>query len=191
MEKPYQKSGSETGCDDTGWLERSDYWRTYRKPQKGPGRYKKYRYREPIILCGHGIRVRVEHNTLLIRDGFTHYPQKAEESRFFPGDPNLPDRIIILDGTGGISFDALNWMSVQKIAFVQLNWRGQVVFIGNSGFAANSDLVKLQSQIRGTNKAKAINRELISAKLTSSMQTLSMIFPGLPATDIAINRIRQ
>src|SRR5438046_1235702 len=99
--------------DDTDWSDRSEYWRSY-EPRKRGGP-KKFRYREPLILCGHGIRIRVDHNTLLIRDGFTHYPQKLEEIRFFSGDPNLPDRIIISDGNGGISLVALNWMAEQRI----------------------------------------------------------------------------
>ena len=32
---------------------------------------------------------RVDHHTLLIRNGFTYYPQKAEEIRCFPGDIGL------------------------------------------------------------------------------------------------------
>lgn len=99
--------------DDHDWSERSEYWRTF-EPKRGVGRRKKFKFREPLILCGHGVRIRVDHNTLLIRNGFTHFPQKAEEIRLFPGDANLPDRIIVLDASGGITFDALIWMSEQK-----------------------------------------------------------------------------
>jgi len=87
-------------ADDVGWSDRCEFWRTLAAHKRGIP--KKYRYREPLILCGHGIRLRVDHGTLLIRNGFTHYPQKSEDIRFFPGDPNLPDRIVISDGSGGI-----------------------------------------------------------------------------------------
>src|SRR5579863_583452 len=133
---------------DDLWSERSEYWRNYREPR--PGRQKKFKYREPLILCGHGIRIRVDHNTLLMRDGFTHYPQKSEEIRFFPGDPNLPDRIIVLDGSGGISFDALNWMSDQDISLVRLDYRGRAKFIcGNFLQFAKPEIIRRQLEIQG------------------------------------------
>src|ERR1700691_2683275 len=128
----------QTEGDDNNWSNRSEFWRTYSPPGRYPGHRKKYRHREPLILCGHGLKFRVDHDTLLIRNGFTHYPQKAEEIRFFPGDPNLPDRIIILDGSGGVSLDALGWMAEQKIEFVRLDWRGNPSSIGGkSGYAAS------------------------------------------------------
>src|SRR5690348_11520199 len=68
--------------DANEWSERSEYWRVYREPSKR-GRPKKFKYREPLILCGHGARIRVDHNSLLVRNGFTHYPQKQDEYRFF------------------------------------------------------------------------------------------------------------
>lgn len=172
---------------DLNWADRSDYWQNYREPK--PGRKKKFKYREPLILCGHGIRIRVDRDTLLIRSGFTHYPQKPEEIRFFPGDPNLPDRIIILDGNGGVSFDALNWMSDQKIALIQLNWRGQVVFSGNSGSAANPRLVVWQSEIRNSEKGLQLTRKLIAAKFDACSETLLAIFGQSDSVKSAVAQI--
>lgn len=87
--------------DDPDWSERSEFWLKYKPTGRG-GPQRKYKYREPLILTGHGINIRVDHNTLLILNGFTHYPQKAELIRFFPGDGNLPDRIVILDASGAV-----------------------------------------------------------------------------------------
>ena len=63
--------------------------------------------RDPLILAGHGVSLRIEAGTLLIRNGFTHYPQKQETYRYFKGDADLPPRIIMLDGSGSITFDVL------------------------------------------------------------------------------------
>ena len=52
--------------------------------------------RKPLELVGHGVRLRVHQGTLLVQNGFTHYPQKREELRLFPGDRRLPSRIIAL-----------------------------------------------------------------------------------------------
>lgn len=174
--------------DDISWAERSEYWRNFEPAKRG--RRKKYRFREPLILCGHGANVQVNHQTLLVRNGRTHYPQQQEKFRFFPGDPNLPDRIIILDASGGISFDALSWMSEQKVSLVQLDWRGRVNFSGNSGFSANPNLVRVQSQIQGSKAAIEINRQIIAAKFDTCAETLRSIFGNSEIANEAISKIQ-
>src|SRR5262249_31075743 len=135
--------------DDVEWAHRAEYWRT--SDHKRPDKRRKFRYREPLILCGHGAGVRVDKGTLLVRNGFTHFPQRREEFRFFPGDVNLPDRIVMIDGSGVISFDALSWMADQSIEFVRLNWRGEVSSHGGTqGYAADPKLVEWQRSIRET-----------------------------------------
>ncbi len=188
-----ERNTSLRGCsDDTDWGARSEYWRTYTPPGRYPGHRKKYRYREPLILCGHGLKIRVDHDTLLIRNGFTHYPQTAEQIRFFPGDPNIPDRIIILDGNGGITLDALNWMAEQEINFIHLDYRGQVNFIcGNSGQSAKPAVVSRQLAIQGTEAARKTQRQLVQQKLLASIETLEAIFPDISSTDIAVKQIRR
>jgi len=126
----------------------------------------------------------------LIRPGLTHFPQYREEIRFFPGDPNLPDRIIVLDASGGITFDALSWMSDQKIAMVQLNWRGQVQFSGNAGFSADPKLVRWQTEIQGSKKALQLNQKLIAAKFDACAATLLSIFGNSKNASEAISKIK-
>lgn len=173
--KAARENPEEMLSDDTDWADRSEYWTNYRTSTRGAS--KKFKYREPLILCGYGVNVRVDHNTLLVRNGFTHYPQKAEQFRYFPGDANLPDRIVILDASGGISFDALNWMSEQQIELVQLDWRGQVTNIGlNSGYAGNS---------------KLIARNLITQKIATSLETLKVIIPKSEKRDFAISQLNR
>lgn len=176
--------------DDTEWAERSEYWRSYRPTSRGAP--KKFTYREPLILCGHGIQIRVDHNTLLIRNGFTHYPQKCETIRFFPGDANLPDRIIILDGSGGISFDALNWMSDQRIILVQLNWQGEVNNCGGEiGFCANPKLVEAQRAAKCGNLGPKIAAWLIANKIEACISVLENQFPKSEIRDSAISRHKR
>ncbi len=178
--------------DDSDWGIRSEYWRTYSPPQLRRGPKKKHRYREPLILCGHGIRMRVDHQTLLIRNGLTHYPQETEEIRFFPGDSKLPNRIVILDGSGGISFDALNWMAEQQIEFVRLNWQGKVANIGNnSAYSADPKLVATQRSIQGTKRQIEIAKWLISAKLENSISTLRNSIPKSDIREIAISKLQK
>src|SRR5215469_1255268 len=176
--------------DDIEWLDRSEYWRNYKPLTRGAP--KKFKYREPLILCGHGVNITIDHNTLLVRNGFTHYPQEREQFRFFPGDADLPDRIIILDGSGAISLDALSWMAEQKIDFLQLNWRGQINNVaGYSGYSGNSKIVSAQRAIKETKEEIEIARQLISDKIVNSIETLNKSIPKSDRREFAIDRLNQ
>ena len=176
--------------DDFEWAERSEYWRTY-EPKRA-GQKQKYRYRQPLVLCGHGVKISVDHNTLLIREGFTHYPQTSETIRLFPGDANLPDRIIMLDGSGGISFDALDWMSDQRVGLVKLDWRGEISSMGGGAqFSANPKLVELQQKAKLSKKRTEIARWLIGEKIIASTKTLREIIPSSINRENAISRLEK
>jgi CRISP-associated protein Cas1 len=178
-------------ADDLDWRDRCEYWRAY-EPKRGKGPRPKYNYRQPLVLCGHGAKIRIDHDTLLVRNGLTHYPQKSEEIRYFPGDANLPDRIIVLDGSGGISFDAINWMSDQNIVLVQLDWRGRTVVVGgNSGYSANPQLVAAQRAIKSGKRQIEIARRLIQEKITASLETLMEVIPCSEIRDVGISQLRK
>jgi CRISPR-associated protein Cas1 len=181
-------ASNEATDDDVEWRDRCEYWQA-QKPQRH--HRQKHRYREPLILCGHGIHIRVEQNTLLIRDGFTHYPQKMEKRRLFPGDSDLPDRIIVLDGSGGLTLDALNWMSEQGIEFVRLDWQGKTVNVGgNTGYSGRPVLIAAQKAIKETNKEVEIGRKLISEKLAASIKTLELVIPRSEMREKSLSRIQ-
>ena len=96
--------------DDFEWADRSEYWLNYRPAKKGAR--KKFHYRQPLILCGHGISIRVDHNTLLIRQGLTHYPQKTEQTRFSPATPIY--RTELLFWTEAEEFRSTPWTGCQS-----------------------------------------------------------------------------
>jgi hypothetical protein len=73
--------------------------------------------------------LRIDNGTLVVRDGFTHYPQALRERRFFPGASNLPPRIVVLDGSGSLSFDVMDWLAEQRIPLIRIDWRGNVVTV--------------------------------------------------------------
>ena len=112
--------------DDAAWHDRCQIWQR-RVAKQGTSRAKRERQRHPLILSGHGVSLRIEGGSLAIRNGFTHYPQKQETYRFFRGDLNLPDRILLLDGTGSLSFDVLSWLAEQDVSLVRIDSRGEVV----------------------------------------------------------------
>ena len=135
------------------WAVRDQHWISELQ-QSSKRRRLRERQKEPLILCGHGVTLRVDGGTLLIRNGLTHYPQQREEFRFFKGDPAIPPRIIMLDGSGCISFDVLDWLAEQGVSLVRISWQGEVVsVIGGSGFAADPAKVRWQTDTRA-NPAK-------------------------------------
>jgi CRISPR-associated protein Cas1 len=160
--------------DDFNWVERSNYWAI--KSQEIPFNYRrKRRDRRPLIICGHGARLNIDRGTLFIRNGFTHYPQKREEFRYFRGDPHLPSRIIIIDASGSISFHALAWLNEQEIPLIQLNWQGEIICIANANYAANAKLVIAQHKALLNGKAKREFQNLIIQKFRNSIITLKIL----------------
>ena len=158
--------------DDFEYAERCAHWLlSSQKRRKFATQIR--RDRAPIILNGNGASLRVDRDTLLIRNGFTHHPQQRSVYRCFRGDPNLPSRILMLDGSGLITFDVLSWLADQKIPFVILDWRGGVVTVASeSGHSADTELVTAQNAAGKNGRAKEINRWLISEKLKNSIATL-------------------
>ncbi len=143
---------------------------------------------QPLILSGHGMGLRINHGAIEVRNGFTHYPQAREERRFFRGDPKLPSRIILLDGSGAVTLDVLAWLAEQNIPLIQLDWRGNVVAaIGTNSLGA--DPLLLQRQVMAAENPKrsmAIAAGLVREKLRSSRLTLEGVAPPSAARDAAI-----
>jgi len=134
--------------DDHIWCDRSELW-SRRTSRDTAGRAKRERPRSPLILTGHGVSLQIEGGALTIRNGFTHYPQKQEAYRFFKGEPAIPERIIILDGSGSVSFDVLSWLAEQDVSLIRIDWRGEVVCVASrSGYAANPYKVQWQRETR-------------------------------------------
>src|SRR5689334_15171335 len=173
--------------DDTDWAERSAYWQqqavwTPRHPQQ------KRRHRNPLVLGGHGVRLRIDRGSLYIANGFTHYPQKREEWRFFPGHPDLPSRIVVVDGDGGLTFDVLAWLSAQQIPLIQINWRGEAITVaGGTGYVVDFKLVRAQSEALADEvRRMAICRWLVGEKIARTLETLAAAVPDSPAREVAL-----
>ena len=173
------------------WAERSALWLegAEARPQ---GRRTRRAARRPLILIGHGVSLRVDSGTLLIRNGFTHYPQQREEWRLFPGHWRLPSRIVVLDADGGLSFDVLAWLSAQAIPLIQINWRGETVeVVGGTGSAVDPHLVEKQLTARENGVGQHVAQLLISEKIANCIDTLRRAFPEWPAATSAIQQLER
>ncbi len=120
-----------------------------------------------------------ENGALTIRNGFTHYPQKREIIRYFPGDVALPERIILLDGSGSISFDVLSWLAEQKVSLIRIDWKGDIVCVaGASGYSANPFRVRWQLETReNPEQRNDFCRSIIMRKIEAAIITLEKSIP--------------
>ncbi|MGH7087517.1 MAG: CRISPR-associated endonuclease Cas1 [Stellaceae bacterium] len=172
--------------DDAEWAERGTFWQqqaVWRPRQAG----QKRKVRSPLVLGGHGVRLRIDRGSLLVQNGFTHYPQKREEWRFFPGHPDLPSRIVVVDGNGSVTFDVLAWLSTQAIPLVQIDWRGESLVVAGSGYVADPKLVQAQRAAQASKRrTMAISRQIIAEKIARSADTLTATIDPGPSRERAL-----
>ncbi|WP_174286289.1 CRISPR-associated endonuclease Cas1 [Sphingomonas bacterium] len=177
--------------DDIEWAERSAHWIEEAANQRRPRRLRQ-RNPTPLILCGHGVSLRIEHGALIIRDGFTHYPQQQTKYRYYPGDLETPTRILLLDGSGTLSFDVLSWLAEQGVALARVKWTGEVATVASgTGYAADRDKLRWQNETRADNtKRLGFAADLIRQKVTASIRTLENHIPASRAQAVAIEKAK-
>ena len=169
------------------WASRNEHWRALSQQTISP-RGRRQRRAEPLILCGHGVLLRVDGGALVIRNGRTHHPHQPETYRFFKGDLALPPRIIMIDGSGMASFEAFKWLGAQNVPLVQVNWTGEVSALGGGdGYAADRSKVAWQEATRADPaKRLAFAADLVRRKLVASITTLEDVLPASRAQEVAI-----
>jgi CRISP-associated protein Cas1 len=157
----------------SAWATRSEIWRS-RVERASVRLTKRAKPQSALILAGHGVSLRIHGGALEIQNGLTHYPQQREIYFFFRGDLDLPERIMLLDCSGSISFDVLSWLSEQKVSLIRINWRGEIVcVVGASGYSANPFRVRWQTETRDDPIPRMdFCRSIISRKIEASIVTL-------------------
>ena len=174
--------------DYSDWAERSEIWIEHSATILTDRRKKRERNPIPLILCGHGISLRVENGALVVRDGFTHYPQEQNVRRFFPRDLELPKSIVLLDGSGTLSFEVLNWLADQGVALARVKWTGEVATVaGGNGYAADSAKLDWQKETRGNpSKRLSFAADLIRQKIVASLEVLDHYIADSRLREMAI-----
>lgn len=173
------------------WAERCAYWNKLVELEM-PTRKRREKQSHPLILAGCGLSMSVDKGRLIIRNGATHYPQERREHVFFKGSLDIPSRIIVLDGFGTLTLDALDWMVEQGISLIRVNWNGQFFsLIGNDGQAADPEKFSWQIRAREDEGEKlAFYLPLMRDKLANTLETLSSYLPESTARKRALEKIR-
>ena len=176
--------------EGAAWVTRAKHWRARTHAKTGVAG-KKQGLRQPLILSGHGMRLRINHGALEVQNGFTHYPEPRESMRFFPGDRLMPSRVILLDGSGAITLDVLAWLGEQNIPLIQLDYRGDMVaMIGGNGIGHDPGL--LQRQVIAADNPRhsmALATWIVREKLRQSAVTLGSAVPNSAAREVALSHI--
>jgi CRISP-associated protein Cas1 len=164
--------------DDSAWATRSSTWQNHVE-KASARRTKRVKAQPALILAAHGVLLRIENGALEIKNGFTHYPQQREIIRYFRGDVSLPERIILMDGGGSISFDVLSWLAEQKISLIRIDWKGDIVCVaGASGYSANPFRVRWQLEAReNTEQRNDFCRSIIMRKIEATIIALEKSIP--------------
>ncbi len=88
-------------------------------------------------------------------------------------------RIVIVDGNGNVTLDALGWLTEQNVPLIRIDWRGNVTTVIGSNAGPDHRLVRAQLAAQEDKKAGLrIATSLIVAKLASSVETLRTLSPS-------------
>jgi CRISPR-associated endonuclease Cas1 len=171
---------SAAGKESTAYSDRCEYWMS--ESEAKVSRHVRDREAHPLILTGHGLSLRVEKRALTVRDGLTHFPAKQKTLRYFPGALNVPPAIVVLDGSGNITLDAVDWLAAQRIPLIRLRWNGRFASVLTSGGqAASSDKIDWQRNTRNDPRSRlAFAVNLIRRKAENSVLTLESYLPPSP-----------
>lgn len=170
------------------WAERSKYWLAGIHAYT-PKRKRRERQATPLVLAGQGISLRVEKATLLVTDGHTHFPDEARVYRFFKGDLTLPSRIVLVEGSGQITLDALDWLADQGVTLLRLRWDGRLAStFGADAGAVDYKKLTWQRQTQSDEQARlAFAVPLIRSKARATLNNLRTILPSSHSRDKAID----
>jgi CRISP-associated protein Cas1 len=144
-------------------------------------RRSKYQRPGAIVLAGHGIRLAVEAERLVVQQGRTHWPMTPAALRFLPGAIDLPERIVIAGGSGVVTLDALEWLAGQSVALVSLDWQGRSAAICSpSGYAAHPVIARAQATAASSGRGLDLSINLVKTKMAGYLAVLNGLAPISP-----------
>lgn len=169
------------------WLERSRYWLAEYEASLSK-RKRRERPKEPLVLVGHGLNIKVDKGRLVIRDGATHFPNEPREFAFFKGSLELPLRIVVIDGSGSITLDAIDWLQDQNVPLIRIRFDGsQISVMSPSGYSAEPSKVCWQIETRDhPEKRLCFAIGTTKKKLKASIETLRDYIPEGRYRDAAL-----
>jgi CRISPR-associated endonuclease Cas1 len=126
-----------------------------------------------------------------VLDGHTHYPAETREWRFFNGALDIPPAFLVIDGSGDITLDAIDWLARHRVPLIRIRWDGQFASIVTSGGqAACASKVQWQQETRDNLRARLeFAVQLISHKAANTLATLEGYLPRSPLWERAYRNV--
>lgn len=186
----FEASESSNAIEADEWSIRSKYWLA--KSEAGLAKRKRReRRKDPLILVGYGLSMKVEKGRLAILDGATHFPSKPAQHVFFKGSLDLPPRIVIIDGAGSVTLDAIDWLADQGIPIIRIKYDGSnTSVISPTGYAADPEKVAWQIRARESEALKVeFATPLTIQKLEAALTTLQDFLPASASRNRAIETV--
>jgi CRISPR-associated endonuclease Cas1 len=116
-----------------------------------------------LALSGFGIKVRVQRGHLEIEDGIGPERRRIRLARVSHG----LKRLVCIGSDGFITFEALNWLASQDVAFAMLERDGSVLAVTGPVRPSDAKLRRAQALAHSSGAALRISRELIARKITA------------------------
>ena len=146
---------------------------------------------QPLILNGFGLSISVDKGRLVIRNGRTHFPQSQSVITYFKGSLELPPRIVIIDGAGSVTLDAIDWLADQRIPLIRIKYDGSNASVMSpTGYAADPEKVAWQMRARESEALKVeFATPLTIQKLEAALVTLQDYLPASASRNRAIETV--
>lgn len=172
------------------WASRCNYWQTKADKQRKK-RKRREKESHALILIGQGLSMNVDKGRLIVRDGLTHYPQKRREYVFYKGSLDLPSRILVIDGSGSITLDALDWLANQQTSLIRLRYDGTVSSVMSpSGYSSDPEKFAWQIRARDDDAERLkFYRPIMRKKLANAIETLEGFFKPSKPREAALTKL--
>lgn len=142
--------------------ERGRFWDEESEASPYPGK--------PLVLHGYGMRIGVKRGVLVIWGRFGEEP---EEIRLYPGDPQLPSRIILHNSKASLSTDAMAWLVKQGITLVNVDYSGKALsLVGGMGDGTGAHALAQMRAAEDPHMRVELGRALLSMKIHEQISTL-------------------
>jgi CRISP-associated protein Cas1 len=104
---------------------------------------------------------------------------------------DIPPALIVIDGSGSITMDAIDWLARHRVPLIRIRWDGQFgSIISSGGQAASADKVDWQQRTRCNPRARlAFAAHIVCQKARNTLATLEGYLPRGPLWDRACKNI--
>lgn len=124
-----------------------------------------------LIVAGYGVGLRVEHDALVIKNGFTHDGQ-AHTNRILYRAMHDIKSIVMLADSGNITIDAIKWCHEQNITVSMLDSDGSLLQSLTVEQEASSQLRRAQYRASDSELGSQIAVQLVRKKIAAQLATL-------------------